>query len=439
MLANDLASSAIAAAPGTDRSAPLGIGKPGKIGDYSVTVLDVTPNANEIIAAENQFNDPPKDGNQYLIARVAVLYSGNESGKPAFELSFKVVGDRGVAYTTFDDSCGVVPEGLNDAPELFEGGEVELNLCWSVSSAEIDSLMMYVEPLLNMDDERVWFSLGGNGGATGTPTADSSARTVVKESSRKRPIPVGSIGLVGDYEVSVDNVTPNADDIIAAENQFNDPPAAGNQFFMARIEMTYTGSETGSPAFDLNFQSVGALNKGYSTFDNDCGVTPDSAVNLSDVFPGGKVTFNVCWQIATEDADSLVMYVEPLFSFDNERTWFSLDSSGSGEEPSKDAKATEVETSLQPAAIDAEISTKDIAFAPKELTIAADTDVTITITNEGVLQHDFVIDSGAIESILLNGGDSDTVVVNLPAGTYQFYCSVPGHREAGMVGTLIVE
>jgi uncharacterized cupredoxin-like copper-binding protein len=31
------------------------------------------------------------------------------------------------------------------------------------------------------------------------------------------------------------------------------------------------------------------------------------------------------------------------------------------------------------------------------------------------------------------------VVINLPAGTYQFWCTVPGHRDAGMTGTLTVE
>ncbi len=63
----------------------------------------------------------------------------------------------------------------------------------------------------------------------------------------------------------------------------------------------------------------------------------------------------------------------------------------------------------------------------------------MTVTNNGVLQHDFVLDEAGVDSGLLNGGESATVIINLPAGTYQFYCSVPGHKEAGMVGTLIVE
>ena len=85
------------------------------------------------------------------------------------------------------------------------------------------------------------------------------------------------------------------------------------------------------------------------------------------------------------------------------------------------------------------VNAVDIAFEPKELTIPADTDVVITITNNGALQHDFCIDELGIKSDLLNGGESTEVTINAAAGTYEYYCSVTGHREAGMVGTLTVE
>ena len=32
-----------------------------------------------------------------------------------------------------------------------------------------------------------------------------------------------------------------------------------------------------------------------------------------------------------------------------------------------------------------------------------------------------------------------SMTINAPAGTYIFYCGVPGHKEAGMVGTLTAE
>ena len=58
--------------------------------------------------------------------------------------------------------------------------------------------------------------------------------------------------------------------------------------------------------------------------------------------------------------------------------------------------------------------------------------------NEGAAPHNFAIDALKI-SVDLAPGETKEVVVNAPAGTYEFYCNVPGHKEAGMVGTLTVE
>jgi nitrite reductase (NO-forming) len=80
----------------------------------------------------------------------------------------------------------------------------------------------------------------------------------------------------------------------------------------------------------------------------------------------------------------------------------------------------------------------DIRFDPKELTIPANTDVTVTLTNDGVAPHNFSIDRLNIDEDVASG-ETKTVTINAPAGEYEFYCDIPGHREAGMVGTLTVE
>jgi nitrite reductase (NO-forming) len=111
---------------------------------------------------------------------------------------------------------------------------------------------------------------------------------------------------------------------------------------------------------------------------------------------------------------------------------------------SGDSTTTPGTPSASPAASPAagaafDVHAVDIAFEPKEFTIPADTDVVVTVINDGALQHDFNIDELGIKSDLLNSGETDTVTINAAAGTYEYYCSVTGHREAGMVGTLTVE
>ncbi len=55
------------------------------------------------------------------------------------------------------------------------------------------------------------------------------------------------------------------------------------------------------------------------------------------------------------------------------------------------------------------------------------------------VQHDLFQPDMDLQTAVLNPGESGSIVVNLPAGTYQFWCTVPGHRDAGMSGTLTVE
>lgn len=313
---------------GGSRDSAVPLGETGSVGDYEITVLEVVPDATDQILAENQFNEAPAEGNQFFLVRLGVTYTGDASGTPAIDLNFNAVGASNVGYTTFQDSCGVLPDDAMATGELFAGGHIEFNVCWQVTASDAGSLVMYVEDFVNFDAEDTWFSLG-LGTVAATPTDDLKAQLgesdVVTESSRNEPIPFGGTGQVGSFQITVDAVEPLADELVEAENEFNEPPAAGNQVFMITVTVTNVGSEATAPWLDLNFQAVGDAGVGYTEFDNSCGVIPSGGMNVGDVFPGGTVTFNVCWQIASDDADSLVMYVDPLFSFDDsERAWFSL-------------------------------------------------------------------------------------------------------------------
>lgn len=66
--------------------------------------------------------------------------------------------------------------------------------------------------------------------------------------------------------------------------------------------------------------------------------------------------------------------------------------------------------------------------------------VTVELTNESTTPHDVRIeDGGEIGGTDVITGDTTTAEVELEPGEYTFYCSVPGHREAGMEGPLTVD
>lgn len=81
----------------------------------------------------------------------------------------------------------------------------------------------------------------------------------------------------------------------------------------------------------------------------------------------------------------------------------------------------------------------DIFYSVEEITIPADVDTTITLVNKGVLEHDLVIEELDLKTELLKPGETGSIVVNAPAGTYEYWCTVAGHKESGMIGTLTVE
>jgi plastocyanin len=80
------------------------------------------------------------------------------------------------------------------------------------------------------------------------------------------------------------------------------------------------------------------------------------------------------------------------------------------------------------------------AFEQDTLTASAGK-VTFEFTNDASLTHDFCIEGGSGDLGCTDqiSGDSDTLEVELEPGEYTYYCSVAGHREGGMEGTLTVE
>jgi uncharacterized cupredoxin-like copper-binding protein len=109
------------------------------------------------------------------------------------------------------------------------------------------------------------------------------------------------------------------------------------------------------------------------------------------------------------------------------------------------------------------VAAKEFAFEPAALAAKAGQPVTISLQNTGAVEHDWSIREIEISGEATNSGDATTghtmggmgdepklhvaagtggkgTLTFTPSkpGTYEYYCSVAGHKEAGMVGTLTV-
>ena len=108
------------------------------------------------------------------------------------------------------------------------------------------------------------------------------------------------------------------------------------------------------------------------------------------------------------------------------------------------------------------VEATDFAYSPLSITIPAGEPVTLKLTNEGDVEHDYVIgkinvtdvvasDTGPAQHhqmgnmpeydlhFFAKAGETATLQFTaLEPGTYEVFCSIEGHKEAGMIGKLIV-
>jgi plastocyanin len=86
-------------------------------------------------------------------------------------------------------------------------------------------------------------------------------------------------------------------------------------------------------------------------------------------------------------------------------------------------------------------SGSDLAFDQKDVS-AKSGNVTVSFDNKQATPHDVVIEDSSGQELAktdLISSQTSTTTADLQPGTYTFFCDVPGHREAGMEGTLTVK
>ena len=92
----------------------------------------------------------------------------------------------------------------------------------------------------------------------------------------------------------------------------------------------------------------------------------------------------------------------------------------------------------QPEPLALTIHAQDIKFDVTALAAKVNQPVNLMYVNEGAIDHAFAID-GLVEQQKVKPGETVTFTFTpTAAGTFKFYCAMPGHEMAGMVGTLTV-
>jgi len=90
-----------------------------------------------------------------------------------------------------------------------------------------------------------------------------------------------------------------------------------------------------------------------------------------------------------------------------------------------------------PGAAEVTVVARDLSFSPEEVGVPAGQTVNLVLRNEGAVFHDLTLPDLGFR-LSASPGQEASAALTVPApGRYPFFCSVPGHRQAGMVGVLV--
>jgi len=84
-----------------------------------------------------------------------------------------------------------------------------------------------------------------------------------------------------------------------------------------------------------------------------------------------------------------------------------------------------------------EVTGVDLGFEPANMIVDTAGDYEVKLVNTGSILHDITFPDGT--TIQANAGETASAVVAVPAGGLSFICSIPGHADAGMKGTISVK
>lgn len=325
-------------APSTRRgdTTPVPLGTPAPIGEgWTMTVVGYTADADAAVAAENPFNDAPPEGQRYVLVRVRLEYGAGASADRSTPSAVRLDAIGASATYRSSDAPVVAPDELNRATDVFRGGSVTGTVAFAV--AVDDAADLVVAASAGDDrDERLFATTGAAAGtdASAAPTTAASAApapstvasavpsstvtTAAPYGSRANPVPLGKPADIGDgWRLRVDGVTPQADDAVAAANQFNAPPPPGRHFVLVRVTLTYGVDGADEKANPLVLvRVVGPSNVAVSWSDTVV-VAPDALNVTADVVRGSSITGNLAFAVTDDDAARLLLYASVGFGNDD--------------------------------------------------------------------------------------------------------------------------
>ncbi len=295
--------------------APVPVGQVADIGgDWRLQVLDVIPDAGEVMAAGDEFYDAPPAGSTYMLVKVALGYFGSEDPKTGSQASLSVLGSANVALENF---CSAnVPDEVDFFNYLFSGGVVLGNMCFAAPIDQAGTFQLFGKGDF-FADEGVYLDLSAPAAPVQPMTYLAGPQPgAASTAARLAPAAIGVTTAVGtDWQVAVTGAARDVTADVIAESEFNTPPPAGFHYVGVDMTFTYNGAASALPA-SVFIGSVGADNVQHSDL---CGVVPGAIDLYTDLFAGGSASGTLCL-VVPNDGSAIALFATWDF---NGFIWFA--------------------------------------------------------------------------------------------------------------------
>ncbi len=275
---------------GTRRAFPYPLGTEAHGELWQVQALDVVrgDEAWRRLKEANKYNDPPPEGQEYLLVRLKVGCS--PKAKEAY-LSYDVTGDRGILYSPF----AAVPPKPRLSLDACKPTQDASGWVAFLIGADERNLMLVFQEFVNSD--YAYYYLALEEGAR--ILADMTLEEITPEpnlGSKEAPVPLGKTLTTKNWQLTVEEVLwdDGAWERIAAANQFNDPPAPGRQYVMIWTQARYIGIDPGPHVIsNLRFSILGG---DEALYDAPSVVCPEPEL-WEELFSGATFSGWLCMEV----------------------------------------------------------------------------------------------------------------------------------------------
>jgi hypothetical protein len=297
---------------GQSRANPIPMGQMGSAAQWNIQVQEVVrgDEAWDMLLAASDWNDPPIEGFEYVVVKIAAERTGDSAAKEIGLVDFNITGAENVLHQPVYVTD---PEPALDA-ELLPGGTTEGWLSFAVWEGEENLILVYDEP--------IYFALA-EGAAVELPTDLMSDGDASSGTSRAAPAEFEAMLFQDPWEFQVLEVIhgDEAYDLLMEANMFNDPPGEGLEYMLLEIWAQNLDTMEEAQTIDGSMFHVTADNNILYRYPYV--VEPDPQFDAR-LYPGGEWTGWLGFEIGVGEENPMLVFGD-VFDLDEAGRFVALE------------------------------------------------------------------------------------------------------------------